>query len=249
MTATETWLILGASSALGRALAREAAAGRSAKLLLAGRDTTDLDITASDLRVRFGVSAEVLDFDAAATETHAALATRVSDLAEGSLTVCYVSGSMASQEAAEADPAHAVEMAAVNFTGAMSVLLHMATVLEDRREGRVVVTGSVAGDRGRRRNYAYGATKAGLHAFAEGLAARLRTSGVSVTLVKPGPLDTAMTWGLPEAQLAFPVERAAPAIVRAAVHGRWMVYVPWFWRPIMTVIGLIPAALFRRMKF
>lgn len=249
MTPAETWVILGASSAVGRALAREVAERLSARTILAGRDLPDLEATATDLRIRHGVDAEVIGFDAAAPETHAEFAACATRLAEGRLTVCFLSAIMPAQQAVEVQPALAAEMVMVNLAGAMSVLLHLANILEAKQAGRVVVVGSVAGDRGRRKNFAYGATKAGLHAFTEGLAARLRPKGIPVTLIKPGPLDTSMTWGLPEAGLALPPQRAAKAILRATLQGRGTVYVPAIWRPIMAVIRMIPTIVFRRLKF
>ncbi|MBR0667188.1 SDR family NAD(P)-dependent oxidoreductase [Roseomonas hellenica] len=249
MRQAETWVILGASSGVGRALAREVAARLSAKIILAGRDLHDLEDTATDLRIRHGVDAEVIGFDAAAPDTHAEFAARTTRRAEGLITVCFLSAIMPAQDAVEVQPTLAAEMVMVNLAGAMVVLLHLANALEKRRGGRVVVVGSVAGDRGRRKNFAYGASKAGLHAFTEGLAARLRPQGILVTLIKPGPLDTSMTWGLPESGLALDPRRAAGAILRATLRGRGTAYVPAIWGPIMTAIRMIPAAIFRRLRF
>ncbi|HRY45218.1 MAG TPA: SDR family NAD(P)-dependent oxidoreductase, partial [Thermoanaerobaculia bacterium] len=108
---------------------------------------------------------------------------------------------------------------------------------------------SVAGDRGRRKNYAYGATKAALSTAMEGLSARLAPNGVTVLCVKPGPADSAMTWGQFPASsplLARP-ETVARDVLSALSRGRAVVYTPWYWRPIMAVLGALPAAVFRRL--
>ncbi|MBV8167372.1 MAG: SDR family NAD(P)-dependent oxidoreductase, partial [Alphaproteobacteria bacterium] len=191
-----TWLVLGASSSVARAFARLVAA-QGAAVLLAGRDVDDLERSASDLRARHGVSAHVLPFDARERATIAALVAHCRDLPAGTLDVFLAFGSMPEQAAMEADPTLAVHTIEATYTGAVEVLLGLAPLLEAGKQGHVVVLGSVAGDRGRLKNYVYGSAKAGLATFTAGLRNRLFRAGVLVTTVKPGFVDTAMTWGLP----------------------------------------------------
>jgi short-subunit dehydrogenase len=106
---------------------------------------------------------------------------------------------------------------------------------------------SVAGDRGRAGNYPYGASKAGLSAYLEGLRQRLRGSGVLIQVVKPGPIRTRMTAGMRGFAMAEP-ETAARDIVRGIDRGRDEVYTPGYWRLVMAVIRAIPAPVFKRMK-
>ena len=103
-----------------------------------------------------------------------------------------------------------------------------------------MVLGSVAGDRARRKNYIYGAAKAGLHAYLEGLWARMRPAGVSVTIVKPGFVDTSMTWGQPRMFHLARLEDLARACLQGAEQGRAEIYYPGLWRPIMAVIKRLP---------
>jgi short-subunit dehydrogenase len=129
------------------------------------------------------------------------------------------------------------------------VLLHLAPALERQGEGRVIVVGSVAGDRGRLKNYVYGSAKAGLHAFAQGLRARLFRAGVQVTTVKPGFIDTAMTFGMKSGPLMASPEACARACLRHAKRGREIAYYPPVWRLIMLIIKHIPEPLMKRMSF
>jgi short-subunit dehydrogenase len=244
-----TWLVLGGSSAIARAFAVEAAR-RGHDVILAGRDAEDLERTAADLRVRFGRGAETLPFDAVAYEAHEGFVDACRRRAAGRrLDVFLAFGLMPSQEEIDRDFALARATIEANYLGAVSVLARLAPVLEAQRGGRVVVLGSVAGDRGRLKNYVYGSAKAGLAAYVQGLAARLLRSGVTVTLVKPGPIDTAMTWGAGVAARAATPEGCARACLRAAGRGVGTTYYPPVWRPIMAILRHVPEKVFRRFTF
>ena len=242
-----TWLVLGASSSVARAFARLVAASGAA-VLLAGRDPDDLARSAADLTARYGARAEVLVFDARDAASSAALVQRCAALPPGTLDVFLAFGAMPEQAAMEADPALATATIEATYTGAVAVLLGLAPLLEAGKRGHVVVLGSVAGDRGRLKNYVYGSAKAGLAVFTAGLRNRLFRSGVLVTTVKPGFLDTAMTWGLPGLFLVASPEAAARACLKAALKGREVVYVPAVWALIMLIIRLIPERIFKRLS-
>ncbi|MFW6027368.1 MAG: SDR family oxidoreductase [bacterium] len=244
---SQTWLILGGSSSIARAFARLVAA-EGADVLLAGRDIEDLRRTAADLRVRGGVPARTMEFDARALDTHDAFVRACRQRAEGRLNVFVAFGAMPDQSAAETDFAKALEAIHVNYIGTLSILSRLAPAMAEQEGGSIVVLGSVAGDRGRRKNYVYGSAKAGVHAYLQGLRARLAHRKVRVVTVKPGFLDTAMTWGL--AGILFPArpEAAARACLRLARRGPETAYVPWFWGPVMAAIRLIPEPLFKRLN-
>lgn len=110
----------------------------------------------------------------------------------------------------------------------------------------ICVVSSVAGDRGRQSNYVYGSTKGGVNRFLQGLRQRLAGCGVQVITIKPGPVDTAMTWGK-EMPLTASPERVARDIHRACRKGRNVVYTPWFWWPIMRIVQHIPEPIFKRL--
>jgi short-subunit dehydrogenase len=138
----------------------------------------------------------------------------------------------------------------VNYTAAVSLLNLAAVHLAQQGSGFICALSSVAGDRGRKSNFIYGSTKAALTTYLQGLRNRLFTSGVSVITIKPGFVDTAMTWGMlnPKSPLTANPERVAASIDRAILGRRNVIYVPWFWRIIMAVIRSIPEPIFKRMK-
>jgi short-subunit dehydrogenase len=248
MSAVDTWLVLGASSAIARAFARVAAMD-GADVILAGRDRDDLDKTAADVALRGGHRATVLDFDALDYAGHAAFVQRArAEAGSGTLNIFLAFGTMPSQAEIDLDPKLAFRTIESNYIGAVSVLQAAAPVLEAQKRGMVVVLGSVAGDRGRIKNYVYGSAKAGLSAYLQGLRARLFRSGVSVTTVKPGFVDTAMTFGLPGMFLVASPHSVARACLAAARRGREEIYVPFFWWGIMTIIRNIPERIFKRLS-
>jgi len=250
-TSGETWLVLGASSAAARAFARRAAQAGARHILLAGRDGEDLQRQAMDLRIRHDCEAEALAFDARDLASHAGFAREVAlRCVGGRLDIFLAFGIMPPQEAAERDPAALAAMVETNFTGAASVLCALAPLLEANRAGRVLVLGSVAGERGRPRNHLYGATKAALGTFLQGYAARLSRVGVRVLCVKAGPMDTGLTWGGPRLPFMITPERFADLTWRLAQRGaQGEAYVPRVWQPVMAAIRMLPTRIFNRLDF
>jgi short-subunit dehydrogenase len=247
MSRPETWLVLGGSSAVGRAIAL-AAAERGSNVILAGRDPDDMESTAADIRISTGQGAAVLPFDAMVPSAHGAFAADVAARTEV-LNVALVFAVMPAQHEIDGDPYKAVQCIGGSLTGAVSILHHLAPYLEAKGCGTIIAFGSVAGDRGRLKNYVYGGAKAGMHVYLSGLRNRLRRKGVHVMTVKPGFIDTAMTWGMPGVFLAAAPQDVARVCLVAAEKGTDILYVPWFWRWIMAVIGAIPERIFKRLSF
>jgi short-subunit dehydrogenase len=240
-----TWLVLGASSSIGRAFARLAAAEGS-DIILAGRDADDLQRTAADVALRANCRADVVRFDAAAMDEHAKF---VDDcVARGPLDLFLLFGAMPEQEAIDRDFELALQTIGVNYVGAVSVLSRFAPHLEAQGSGRVVVLSSVAGDRGRLKNYVYGSAKGALNVYLQGLRARLSRSNVSVMTVKAGFLDTDMSYGMPGLFLVASPEACAAACLKLSAKGRNVVYFPIFWWLIMTIIKSIPERIFKRLN-
>lgn len=243
-----TVVVLGVTSAIARALAGEYAA-EGYDLVVAGRDLEEVSRIAQDLRVRHGRDATPLGFDATDFESHADFLGACIDASSvGIEGVVVAFGYMAEQADAQADFGEARRTIDATYTGAVSILGHFADHLEGRGRGFVCVISSVAGDRGRQSNYIYGSAKAGLTAFCSGLRSRLFKAGVRLTTVKPGFVDTRMTFGRPGLFLVASPEAAARAIHRAVARGKEEVYVPGFWWAIMTIICAIPEAIFKRLK-
>ncbi len=241
-----TWLILGASSSIGRAFGRQVAA-RGCSVLLAGRDMPDLERNAQDIATRYGGEARALQFDAADSAGHAAISAALAE-SDGPIGVFLLFGAMPEQADIDMDFELARQTVEVNYLGAMSVLSVLAPVFEARSEGRIVVLSSVSGDRGRLKNYVYGSAKAGLNAYLQGLRARLWRRGVTVTTVKAGFIDTDMTFGSPGLFLVASPDACAAACLRLAEAARETAYFPWFWRYIMLIIRYIPERIFKRLN-
>jgi len=124
----------------------------------------------------------------------------------------------------------------------------LAPVIEARGGGTVVGVGSVAGDRGRIGNYVYGSAKAGFHTYLSGLRNRLNRSGGHVVTVKPGFVDTGMTWGIEGMFLVAPPEKVAEDILKAVAKKKNTIYTPFFWRYIMLIITHIPEFIFKKLS-
>jgi len=244
---TETWIVVGASSAIARAFALSVARG-GADVVLCGRDVDDLKADAANIGVRTGAKAEVVRFDAEAFATHDEFLRGVFDR-PGAVSIFVAVGNMPGQIEMQKDPDLALSCVNANYVAMVSLLQRIATHMEARKAGSIVILGSVAGDRGRRSNYVYGSAKAGLHAFAQGLRARLFHAGVHVVTAKPGFIDTAMTWGLKGLFLVASPEACAEACIRALANKKDVIYFPWFWFPIMTIIRLLPETIAKRLSF
>jgi decaprenylphospho-beta-D-erythro-pentofuranosid-2-ulose 2-reductase len=123
----------------------------------------------------------------------------------------------------------------------------LANTFERQQHGTIAVISSVAGDRGRRSNYIYGAAKAALSVFLEGLRGRMHATGVAVVTIKPGLVDTPMTAAIAKNFLFTSPERVGKDIHRAMARGTSVVYTPWFWRYVIFLIRLIPEPVFRKL--
>lgn len=234
-------LIVGATSGIARAVAA-VYAKRGASLVLAGRNQSALEEDVADLRVRFDADVELCAFDALDPSAgDALLSGRAFDVA----VLCH--GVLVDNDAARSDPEAHQRMIEVNYSSQALLLEQLAEVMKERG-GVIAVLSSVAGDRGRASNYCYGATKAALTAYADGLRGRLNGTGMHVVTVKPGPTATAMTAGMPgQSKMADP-KQVARLIVRAIDRRKDIVYTPGKWRLIMAVIRAIPERLFKRLS-
>jgi short-subunit dehydrogenase len=244
----KTVLILGANSGMARALAR-LTASPAVQLILAGRNTKEMEKTAADLEVRgHGPKPFIMAFDAQATETHEKFWSQVLAKVKVVDEVYLFFGQMHPQAEAQKDFHLAEEMLVTNYVGAVSILERVAATMEERKQGLIVGVSSVAGDRGRRSNYLYGSSKAGLSAFLSGLRSRLVPAGVHVLTVKPGFVDTPMTAGMKKGLLFAKPETIARGILKAVKAKKDVVYLPFFWRWIMLVIIHIPEGMFKKTR-
>ena len=233
-------IVVGASSGIGAAVARELAAG-GCRVALVARRAAELDALARDT----GGLPYVHDVTAF-TEVPE-LFQRIARELGGCDLVIYSAGVMPSVGADEYDFAKDRAIVDVNVLGAIAWLNEAARRFQRAGAGTIVGLSSVAGDRGRRGNPVYCASKAALDAYLEALRNRLGHLGVSVVTVKPGPVATPMTAGMDRLPLLIPVETAARQIVVAAARRTRWAYVPRIWRPIMFALRNIPSAVFQRL--
>lgn len=238
-------LVIGATSDIGRAVARRLADG-GWSLQLAGRDLAQLDREARDLRVRAAADVTVHRCDVLEAGGGAALLDELDPLPD--VAVCVV-GLLGDQAESQRDPAAAERVMRTNYVGPALLMGAVADRFERRGSGVLVGVSSVAGERGRASNYVYGSAKAGLSALLGGLRHRLAASGVHVVTVKPGFVRTRMTDGMDlPARLTAQPEEVAAAVVAAVRRRRDVVYVRRIWRPIMFVLRAAPERIFKRMK-
>ena len=241
-------LVLGATSRMAHAVAGELAV-RGHRLLLAGRDGEELGRCAADLRIRYGREVATVAFDALDLEAHPGFLEEVEHRTAGQLGgVVSAVGVLGDQTTAASDARYAAELLRANFVGVASALTGLAPLLVKRRRGFIIGITSVAGDRGRQSNFVYGSAKGALALWLQGLRNRLWPEGVRVITVKPGFVDTEMTFGLPGLFLVADPGKAGAAIVRALDRRRDVVYVPAFWRYIMWVIWAVPEVIFKRLR-
>jgi decaprenylphospho-beta-D-erythro-pentofuranosid-2-ulose 2-reductase len=157
-------------------------------------------------------------------------------------------GMLGEQKRDEADAASAVAVLETNFVGVVSVLIPIAERMRRQGHGAIVVLSSVAAERPRRANFVYGASKAGLDAFAQGLSDALVGSGVHVLVVRPGFVRTKMTAGLAAAPFAVSADAVADAVVSGLRSGAHTIWVPPVLRGVMAVMRNLPRSLFRMIR-
>jgi short-subunit dehydrogenase len=241
-------VIVGATSAIAEHCARIWIGTTTNALFLIGRDLDKLDCIAADLRVRNPLavvqtkSMDFIDPQAIGETIGAIAATEAIDIA------LIAHGSLPDQSACETDLAANAEALTINGLSPVLFAEAFAGAMLKTGSGRLVLIGSVAGDRGRKSNYVYGSAKGMVERYAQGMQHRLANTNVTVTLVKPGPTDTPMTAHMKRdgARLAS-VDEVARSIVDGTERGRAVIYTPGKWALIMLIIKHLPRVVFNRM--
>ncbi len=238
-------LLLGGTSDIGLATVRRLAGERRIDVVLAGRPGARLDAAAEDLAAA-GHGVEVVPFDAQEPATYSPAVEAA--FTAGDVDVAIIAfGILGDAERAWQEPDVAAALATVNYTAPVTIGVEVAGRMRRQGRGVIVVLSSVAGERPRRSNFAYGSTKAGLDAFFTGLREALRPEGVSVLVVRPGFVRTRMTAGMTAAPLAVTAEQVADSTVTALRKGRETVWAPAPMRLVMSALRHVPAPLFRRL--
>lgn len=244
-------LVLGATSGIAEASIRMWAE-RGDALFLVARNADRLAAVAADAKTRGAsyVDSAVADLNEIASHADL-LAHAINSLA--GLDIAFLPlGVLGNQLRAETDFSHAQEILHTNLIAPASLLTWLGNYCAQRHSGVLGVLSSVAGDRGRKSNYVYGSSKAGISAFTDGLRNRIDREGVRVVTIKPGPVKTAMTQGMKGYDKFADVENVAATIVQALDaelgKGPDVLYVPGIWQFIMFAIRLVPEKLFKKLN-
>ena len=238
-------LILGANSDIGLAIARcFAVSGYS--LALAARNITLLQREKSDIELRHGVDVSIHHFDILDNKMGKRLINEIPSLPE--IVICCT-GFLGNHNKDMKSVTSIKKVIRINFEGPVNILSLFANKFEQRGSGTIVGISSVAGMRGRKSNYIYGAAKSGLSTFLSGLRNRLHNSGVHVVTVHPGFVDTKMTAHikLPKKLTASP-EKVAKAVLKAVIAKKNTVFILPIWKIIMFLISVIPESIFKRLS-
>lgn len=242
----QTAVVIGGSSEIARALLRALVPRRLQRVVLAGRDQVALEEAAKELEA-LGADTECVTLDVTEVAGHHGFAADAASRLGQVDLVLVAAGVLGDQEADSTDPVATAGVFEANTTGPVAAMTAFAEVLRRQGQGRIVVLSSVAGVRVRRANYVYGASKAGLDGFAQGLSDALEGTGVGVTIVRPGWVATRMTAGREPAPFATTPDAVAADVVAGLRRGAAVVWSPPLLKLVFAVMRLLPGALWRRM--
>ena len=240
-------LVLGATSGIAEAVCRRWAE-RGESLFLVARNEDKLAAVAADMRTRGAAYVDTAVADLDDTAIHAELLAHAINSLAG-LDIAFLAlGVLGDQPKAERSFPEAAQILHTNLVAPVSLLTWLANYCAQLHAGTLAILSSVAGERGRKSNYVYGSSKAGLTAFVDGLRNRVDRDGVRVMTIKPGPVKTAMTADMKGSEKFADVEVVAATLVKAIDRGADIVYVPGIWRIIMAVIRSIPERIFKKLN-
>lgn len=240
-------LILGGDSDIAIATCKRLIQDRTRTLTLAGRNLDRLDERGHELRsLSPDLDVRRMELNATAFDSHPGFVNEA--FSHGDIDLVLVAfGLLGEQARDEHDASSAVDVIQTNFTGAVSLMIPIADRLRDQGHGTIVVLSTVAAERARRSNFIYGASKAGLDWFSQGLGDALHGSGVDVMIVRPGFATTKMTEDLETPPMATDPDAVAAAIIQGLRKQRDIVWVPGKLRWIMSVLRHLPRPVFRKL--
>lgn len=238
-------LIIGANSDIAKSTARYYAS-HGYSLSLTARQTDQLSDFAQDLKVRHNCAVTLYELDLLDSDQRDNFLNSIDELPT---VVLFAAGYLGNQEVAQTDASEVNKIFNVNALSAISVLDYFANKFEQRKAGCIIAISSVAGDRGRKSNYYYGAAKSAISTYLSGLRNRLHASNIPVIDIKPGFVATKMTahLDLPD-KLTVTPEYVAKSIFNAQVKKKNTIYVSPIWRVIMLIITMIPEFIFKRLS-
>lgn len=240
-------LMIGATSAIAHETAK-CFAKDGAELFLVGRSSEKLEAVQNDLKVRGAKRAESYVLDISQLDRHQEMIQAAIETLDGLDMALIAHGTLGDQRLSQESVTKTLEEFTTNCTSVISLLTLLANYFEPRKRGCIAVISSVAGDRGRPSNYVYGAAKGAVTVFLQGLRSRLAKSGVAVVTIKPGFVDTPMTASIRKGLLFASPRKVGEGIYHAMLKGKEVVYLPWFWRPILLIVKSIPEPVFKKLS-
>jgi decaprenylphospho-beta-D-erythro-pentofuranosid-2-ulose 2-reductase len=242
----QTAVVVGGTSDIARAVLRVLVARRLRRIVLAGRDQIGLAAAAKELQALGALEVDTVTLDVTdVTRIPVVVQEAAARLGQVDM-VLVAAGVLGDQAADESDPEAVARVLTTNCTGPAAVVAASAALLRHQGHGRIVVLSSVAGVRVRRANFVYGASKAGIDAYAQGAAESLRGSGASLMIVRPGWVATRMTEGRDRAPFATTPDAVAADVVAGMERSSPVVWSPRLLRGVFAVLRLLPAAVWRR---
>ncbi len=238
-------LIIGATSAVAQGVAQQYAQ-QGARIFCVARNATKMERVANDLGDAY-IGSVCYDFKQ--TELAQTTVAQAADLLGGIDIALLAHGALLDQIESEEDFSVAYDTFETNLLSVISFLIPLSRQMKKQGAGKIGVITSVAGDRGRPRNYTYGAAKGALNIYLQGLRSVLYGSGVEVYTFKMGPVDTPMTVDHPKNFSFATVDQVSTKIVNAFQKKRYELYLPSFWRFVMLFVRIVPEWLFQRLAF
>lgn len=240
-------ILFGGTSEIGLAIINEAVSPATRHVVLAARNTDAAQSAGEALTLPDGCELHVIAWDATAPHTHPDCVQTITGIVGDLDLVIMAAGVLGSQTEFDTDPTAAGHAVVANTAGPITTLTATANQMRTQHHGHIVVLSSVAGIRVRAANHVYGSTKAGLDAYAQGLADHLTGTGVNLTIVRPGFVHGRMTEGMKPAPFATTPDQVAADTVRAITRNQRIVHTPGILRWVFLVLRHLPGALWRRI--
>lgn len=239
-------LVLGATSGIAQAYVNRVAS-QCESIVLVARSEEKLNLIAAHVSTISGAKVSTQIADLADMANHEQLISSIAGKV-GSIDCALIAyGQLTDQERCSTDLDYAMEQFNLNGTSTVSLSMQVADQMKKQGNGTLAVIGSVAGDRGRRSNYCYGAAKSAVESFLSGLRSDMQQHKVNVLTIKPGFVDTPMTSSFKKGALWASADKVAGDIDSAVQKGKSVLYTPWFWRYIMLIIKCIPEFIFKKL--
>lgn len=244
----QTIVVFGGTSEIALAIVRRLVTPRTTRVVLACRDVDGAERHRESLSAELApAEVSVVAYEARSYASHSALVAEIANRVGDLDLVIFAAGVLGRADELAVDPVAAAELFEINTVGGVSTCLAVANRFREQGHGRLVVLSSVAGERVRRANFVYGASKAGLDAFAQGLGDALEGTGASVLIVRPGFVTTRMTEGMEPAPLSTDADSVAEAVAAALSGRRRMIWVPGPLRWLFSVLRHLPGPIWRRL--